>query len=130
MSTMSTLLEMTARSLAALLAIACLTACSADRDGVEDGVVSPACACCDYADGICTAACDCDVSDACTAMFPSGDRETWAAYLVCFAKMSLYCRDNMTPGVPIDVCELALTAAECVETDGGPAIELPGVCVN
>jgi hypothetical protein len=123
-------LKLDAQLIAALLASAWLGACDPGDDDAQQQLVPRTCVCCNYADRICEAACDCDPSEACSIAYADGGSQTWASYAVCAAKLSIYCRDSLKPVPVIEVCELALTAAECLETADGPALAAPSVCFD
>ncbi|MBW2276628.1 MAG: hypothetical protein JRF63_03990 [Deltaproteobacteria bacterium] len=118
------------RSIVALLVLTSIGACNDDDDDAEVELIPRACACCNYANGICEKACDCGTSEQCALLYPSGNYQAWATNSVCVAKLALYCSESLVPSVLSKVCDIALTAAECVETDAGPALSIPTECLD
>jgi hypothetical protein len=113
--------------LAGLLAVLCLPGCGDDDDDTE--ARDPECACCDYATVICSSACDCDATAACSISYPGGDFHSFESYLLCFGYMSVYCRNEIDGPAAIDVCEASLFAPACQETESGVGLALPSPCL-
>lgn len=121
--------QVLALAMTALLALAWLVACDED-DETEQQLQPRACKCCDYADGICSAACECDPSEQCSLLLPSGETKSYGTYTACFAKMTVYCNDSLLFGVEIQACTIAVDAAECAETEDGDSFPVPSQCFD